>query len=195
MSRNVFAISYGVLWLVVLANTLLLVLLYRQVGLVYLGGRGRANLGGVAAGHPAPAFTTETLAGGPEVVAWSNTQKPRWLLLFALPSCPICEELVPDFATLERELSESYEFRWVERRAMSETAESNTGRGLDSFRLTESTTFERLDIRASPFAYIVGNDGIVLERGLINSIAEMRDMIRKADNNSKSTAVETPATR
>lgn len=54
--KGVFATSYLVLWMVVAILAILVVLLYRQIGLILMPGRQRISLSGLDLGAVAPAL-------------------------------------------------------------------------------------------------------------------------------------------
>jgi len=90
-----FTLSYVGLWLLVALLAVLMTLMYRQIGLIYLGGRGRADLGGIEIGRPMPSIPV--ISGEYEVtVDWSAAARGRrgTIAFFALAELPLVRRAV-----------------------------------------------------------------------------------------------------
>jgi len=101
---QVIVVSTVVLWVVVLVLALLVVLLYRQFGLLYIGSRARVELSGLKLGERAPAeVELEDDERRPLPWSWASAGEGRaTAMIFGSEGCTLCDKLIPqleDFAS------------------------------------------------------------------------------------------------
>jgi hypothetical protein len=176
MNGQVFWLTYASLWIIVLALAILVVLLYRQVGLVYLGSRRSVEHGGVPIGKRPPAIEVHGWEE-PKMSLGAGREKPA-LLIFTLPGCSICDDVSTGLASVHREWQDSVEFIWVEREGLE--AIPNRFGPHPGFAVvsTGEDGYAKWDIRGAPFAYLIGRDGTVVERRLVNSAGAIGRMLK-----------------
>jgi len=86
-------ISYIVLWLIVLTLSVLVLLLYRQLGIMYLGSAEGVSRDGLEKGTTAPDFNlTDQYGNAQRLSAYRG--RPV-VLLFGSPHCSPCRTLMP----------------------------------------------------------------------------------------------------
>src|SRR6478672_129755 len=91
--EGIWLFSYVVLWIVVLALIVLVYLLYRQLGIMYLGSAQGVSRDGLAPGTTAPDFSLTDQYGNPQRLA-DYRGRPTFLI-FGSPSCSPCRVLLP----------------------------------------------------------------------------------------------------
>src|SRR5438105_10406809 len=93
MDGTIWIISYVALWVLVLALGLLVLLLYRQLGIMYLGTAEGVSRDGLPRGTVAPDFTlTDQYGHAQSLTAYRG--RPT-ALIFGSPSCGPCRLLIP----------------------------------------------------------------------------------------------------
>lgn len=177
--NNLFLVSYVLLWLLVVLEAAMILLIYRQIGLVYLGGRGRANLGGIDPGKPAPDIELTEPGHTSVSFSWALRGLEATVAIFALPGCPMCQEISDSLLPLLERWRERFAFIWIEHEIPGQPTLRESVMGLDHvpYRVANSAVFEQLDVRASPFVYVIRADSIVLTRALVNGVEEIDDLI------------------
>lgn len=88
---TVLTVAVVLLWVLLACLSILVVLLYRQFGLIYIGSRNRVALTGLAVGSAAPEVAQLRVAG--RLITWDwNAKAPTRLTLaiFGTPTCILC---------------------------------------------------------------------------------------------------------
>src|SRR5712691_1562146 len=112
--------SYVLLWVLVLAVLALVLLLYRQYGLMMMPSARRIEFGGLPVGVRMPALQFQ-VDGETTTIDWRNGDRAatpeaaRELVIFAVAGCPICDSLwsEPAFRELPSRRAD-VRFRWVD---------------------------------------------------------------------------------
>src|SRR6266705_6289542 len=86
--EGIWLISYIVLWALVVVLILLVILLYRQLGIMYLGSAEGVSRDGLAPGAKAPDFSLKDQYGNPQRL--SDYRGRPTVLLFGSPHCSPC---------------------------------------------------------------------------------------------------------
>ncbi len=167
------------LWLVVILLMILVLLLYRQFGLTYLSSRDRLRMYGMDLGTQARPIALTGPDGLEHKIDWhdSSSQAAATVVLFALPSCPICAVLAEETVDLPRRWPTS-RFIWVD--------------GLDSVRLARAVdaapgwvvgsaehneVHRAWDVSGAPFAYVVGRSARIDAKGVVNSATDVEQLL------------------
>lgn len=171
-----------VLWLVVLVLCILMALVYRQFGLMYIGSRARVEATGPSLNKAAPRNLVATIDGAVTPLKWAVLADGCALVavIFGGPICPLCADLV-------RDLDEVAD-RWVNRATVIFLDRTYPGveplkRIMTSKRkwrygLTESgNVHQRFNVDATPFAVLMDPEGRVVAKGLVNTGADLNRMI------------------
>lgn len=172
MSGN-WLISYYVLWGVALTQTVLIIILFRQLGIVYLrlGPRPAATiLSGPEIGSQVPSFELSLSDGS--ILKLGASMEKSLLMVFTVPNCPTCQVLLPGVAKLRRVEKKHLEVILI---TNAEQVEKGWNNGVP---LVQSPTlFDDLKIRNTPYGVIVSTEGIVRAKGIINHIEHLESLV------------------
>ena len=171
-------ISMSLLWFAVIVLTVLVLLLYRQFGLAYMSGRARAAMQGLDLGARARPVALTGLDGSARDIDWSAAPVAgTTVLVFAQPSCPICGDLAADAAGLPVSWPSS-RFVWVDG-----TVTGRPRRAVDSApgwivgTAQDDAVHAAWDVSGSPFAYVVGGNGRIAAKGVVNRAADVERLL------------------
>lgn len=170
--------SYIVLWAVVLFQGVVIFVLLRQLGIIYLGTAQGVARDGIAAGQRAPDFTLPNLAGGH--VSLADFRGHSLLLVFGSTSCAPCRTLVPDLNEFARTRAGEFRALFLIRGTPAETQ-----RFVDELDVQVPVALhndeelpDKYKARVTPFAFVIDGEGIVRAKGLANN-REHLDMLLK----------------
>jgi methylamine dehydrogenase accessory protein MauD len=167
--EGIWLISYILLWLVVLALIVLVLLLYRQLGIMYLGTAEGVSRDGLPRGTVAPDFNLTDQYGQPQRLG-AYRGKPT-ALLFGSPSCGPCRLLVPqlhDWAKKHPDIS----VLWLNAATEEESLRfvSEVGASLPVAPYTpESKMLDKYKVRVTPFIFMLDEVGVIRAKGLVNN--------------------------
>lgn len=153
-------VSYVVLWFTVLALSVAVVALLRQVGVLHA----RLAPMGVNPGGEGPRVGDPAPVAGP----FGYSEAERWLLAFTSPTCELCARLRPSIDALTRQYGE---LRHVE---------------IDHGSLN-AATFRAFNIWSTPFFVVVDREGIVLGAGVANTMEQVEELIDTATATRRNT--------
>jgi methylamine dehydrogenase accessory protein MauD len=182
MSSTPYLVSSAALWVVVLTLAVLVLLLYRHFGLMALGTLEGVERDGLAIGDHAPPLNGITAAG--EDVRLSPGESRPSFLFFAAPGCAPCEKVLPvlnQFVGLDGATPE-IDVVTVVRGSMGnvqEVEETHRPPYL-AFAEDESRAFEQYRVRVTPFAFVVGDDGLVRAKGLCSDPRRFASLLTAA---------------
>lgn len=174
-----FYVSYVAMWLLLLVEGILIVLLYRHIGVQALGTADGIQRDGLSIGEIAPPVSGLTQTG--ERVVWPQRPERARLLLFVAPECAPCARVLPYITHLQTAAPAGAGLTMLAVVAGQPVAAAQLA---EKFALTfpclaeEGTgTADRYRVRVTPFAFIIGADGRVLAKGLCDSPARLRDLL------------------
>ena len=177
--------SQVVLWIVVLAMLVALVALARQIGLLHervapAGALMHSN--GPKVGELAPVLELEDMNGRPFAVG--GPRESAQLILFVSPTCPICKTLVPTAKSLAKS----------ERGRIALAVGSDGGdpavhqryvadMGIEAYPYILSLELGmKFEVGKLPFAVLVGADGVLRSKGLVNSREHLESLVESMDS-------------
>jgi methylamine dehydrogenase accessory protein MauD len=177
---DMLAITVGVLWLVVLSLIVAVWALARQVGILFerVSPMGALMIdAGPKVGSASPRFDLTTLTG--ETLTLGGEYARSRLLFFLSPTCPVCKKLLPVLRAIR-----TAEKDWLEV-VLASDGESDVherfarGNDLQAFPYVLSTDLG-MSFRVSrlPFAVLIGEDGIVKSKGLVNNREQLESLFR-----------------
>ena len=173
--------SYLVLWgLLVLVCTLLLLVL-RQVGLIYLrGGTGLVQLDdGPEVGTPVRPFQELDDRSG-EPVQFPVPGVRRTLIAFVSGTCGVCKDAVTGIRSAMR-AGHDFGVLFIADGSPEDHHElRQSARGLGPF-VTSLRRQRQLGITNLPYALLVDEGGILLAKGVLNSVIDVDDLLAAAD--------------
>lgn len=176
---DLFAISYVLLWAVVVLQTVALFVVLRAVGNLYLGTRSAIDRDGLAVGSIAPDFVAQTSDGA---TVQSHDFRGRWqVLLFALPTCQICRSLMPELATLARDLGDQVGVHVLVRgEPRMARPFCDLARGVDVLAVAEAIARRSYRIRVSPYVTVLDPSGVVKAKGLVDRVEHIEHLLGDA---------------
>jgi methylamine dehydrogenase accessory protein MauD len=168
--EGIWLISYIVLWLFVIALGVLVLLLYRQLGIMYLGTAEGVSRDGLARGTRAPDFNLTDQYGQPQRLSSYRGTTPV-LLLFGSPHCSPCRILLPQLHDWARQHSD-IKVLWLNSASPEESRRfvEETGATLPVAPYTpDDNLLDKYKVRVTPFLFIVDDNGVIRAKGLVNS--------------------------
>lgn len=169
LMEGIWLVSYIVLWILVLGLALLVLLLYRQFGLMYLGTAEGVSRDGLQKGTRAPDFTLTDQHGTAHRLS-SYRGRPV-LLLFGSPHCSPCRTLLPqlqDWARNRRDVA----VLWLNASSREESLRfvSDTGMALPVLPFPpDNNLMDQFKVRVTPFLFMLDEQGVVRSKGLVNT--------------------------
>jgi hypothetical protein len=187
-----FFASYIVLWILVIAMSLLVFLLYRHFGVMAMGTAEGVQRDGLPIGSVLPDFEAVTAEGTKQT--WRSRSSNPQLLVFAAPDCAPCARLLPHLNLLARDRTdlrvavvaagpESVARRIVEKFHPPFPALADDGRGVHT----------RFRVRVTPFCFVASADGVVQSKGLCSDHERLADLLRAAGLAGAASDVEASA--
>ncbi len=166
-------ISNVVLWVLVIALTVIVFALVRQLGVLHeritpVGALLLAR--GLQVGEAAPLMTVTDLAGSPISIGARSAAGKSMLLVFVSPTCPVCKALLPVLRS-----TRASDAGWLDIVLASDGPEEEHRRYVASQGLLEfpyvlsAHLGMAFQVGSLPFAAVIDAAGILRARGLINS--------------------------
>ena len=181
---GVWLASYIVLWGVVLFQGLVIFVLLRQLGIMYLGSAPGVNRDGITPGERAPEFTLPDPAGRP--VSLADFRGRALLLVFGSTTCTPCRGLIPDLNAVARERAAELQALYLSRGEAAETR-----RFIEELDVrvpvavhADMALPDQYRARVTPFAFVIDAEGIVRAKGLANNRAHLEALLRLANDES-----------
>jgi hypothetical protein len=172
---TLFVASYVLLWILVVGQSIMLFILLRELGRIYLSQSSSFVRDGVAQGSPLPALPIMTPDGSAGLDSL-YTGARYTALLVARPDCPYCPEaadVVRQWAGQAPELGAGVV---VDGRELGAYADKGVPAGL----LDPDMARRQLRVRATPFVFVVDHRGIVLGKGVINAADHLDEVLQRA---------------
>lgn len=165
-----FLVSYILLWGLTATFGLLLILMFRQVGLTYMPNAQRVRLQGLDIGARAPDFALTDHRGVSHDVRFGarSAPGPATFVLFTLPSCGICQDLTSTL-TEQSSLAPDVRFVWVAGAPGAATSRRlATPSGWLAGGAAEDAVHAQWGVSAVPFGFVVNASGRVVDKRVVN---------------------------
>jgi methylamine dehydrogenase accessory protein MauD len=166
-------VSNIVLWCLVIALSILVFALMRQVGVLHerIGPVGALLLrDGLKVGEAAPVLNVADLVGRPLTVGAPREDGKSTMLMFVSPTCPLCKTLLPALKSSRLAERDWLEIVLASDGDVEEHQRFVAAQGLQQFVYAVSTPLGMaFQVSRLPFAAIVDEHGVLRARGLINS--------------------------
>jgi methylamine dehydrogenase accessory protein MauD len=167
------AVSNAVLWLVVIALSVALLAVVRQLGVLHerIAPVGALMLAkGLKVGDPAPQIAVQDLEGRSIMVGAVRTDERAALIMFVSPTCPVCKALLP---ALKSSLAAEREWLDIILASDGETASQREfvlAHRLGGFPYVVSAPLGiSYQVSRLPFAVLIDAQGVLRARGIVNS--------------------------
>lgn len=166
-------VSNAVLWALVVALSLVVLALARQVTMLHtrITPVGALLLmKGLAVGEPAPVVVVEDLGGRVLTIGGRRDDARSLLVMFVSPTCPVCKQLLPVLKSSRRDERDWLEIVLASDGELARQHSFLEAQGLDVFPYIVSTELGRsYQVSRLPFAALIDADGTLRARGIINS--------------------------
>ncbi|MBA2588662.1 MAG: methylamine utilization protein MauD [Alphaproteobacteria bacterium] len=176
---TVLIVSQIISWVVILGLGVALLALARQVGVLHVrvAPAGALLTGkGPVVGEAAPVLDALTMDGVFIAIGKALAKGRMQLLLFVSPSCPLCKDLIPiakNFACREKlDIVFVGDDEVEEQRAMIARLEMQGLPFINGPIVGRTFHVDRL-----PHAVLIGDDGTVLSKGLVNSREHLESLV------------------
>ncbi|MEJ1962728.1 MAG: redoxin family protein [Gammaproteobacteria bacterium] len=168
-----FSLSYIFLWVLVIALSLVVLALARQVGVLHdrIAPTGALMIAkGLSVGQPAPVVAAVDLDGTTRQLGAARTDGRSTLVIFVSPTCPVCKVLLPVLKASQRSEKDWLHIVLASDGDARAQEDFRVKQGLQSFPYVLSTTLGiSYQVNRLPYAVLLDEQGVVLARGLINS--------------------------
>jgi methylamine dehydrogenase accessory protein MauD len=167
------AVSNGALWLVVIALSVTLLAVIRQLGVLHerIAPVGALMLAkGLNVGESAPRITAHDLEGRSMTLGAERSDERATLIVFVSPTCPVCKILLPALKS-----SLTSERDWLDIVLASDgelpaQREFVMAQRLSAFPYVVSAPLGiSYQVSRLPFAVLVDSKGVLRARGIVNS--------------------------
>jgi methylamine dehydrogenase accessory protein MauD len=167
------AVSNAVLWLVVIALSVALLAVVRQLGVLHerIAPVGALMLAkGLKVGDAAPQLAVQDLEGHSLTVGGGRTDERATLVMFVSPTCPVCKALLP---ALKSSLASEREWLDIILASDGESASQREfvlAHRLGAFPYVVSAPLGiSYQVSRLPFAVLLDAQGVLRARGIVNS--------------------------
>ncbi|MGO1692593.1 MAG: methylamine dehydrogenase accessory protein MauD [Marinobacter sp.] len=163
-------VSNILLWLLLIASSLVLLGLIRQIGVLHsrIAPAGALMLDkGVEVGQPAPQVTAADRFGRPVNIGYAGERTT--LLFFLSPTCPICKSLIPAIKAISRSVKD-LDVVYVSDGDAAEHDKLIADAGLEKSTYVVSPEIGMTyQIGKLPYAALIDQAGTLKAKGLVNS--------------------------
>lgn len=168
--------SYLVLWAMLALTLVVLLVVLRQLGLMYIqasSGSIRLDEGPALGSLVAPLAAVDEVSGEP--FDFPSGESELSLLVFASPNCSICDEAVRGVGSLAREGGAD-----VLVLSDGEGERSETLRKLveaPARFISSGHRHQLMGIRSTPQAVVLDRKGVVLEKAIVNRFEHLQELL------------------
>ena len=176
MTLLVFAVA--ALWVLVLVLVTVIVVMLRQIGVLYerISPMGALmDRAGPQVGEPSPRVMAHSLTGPP--VAIGGATGRAQLVFFLSPTCPVCKQLLPVLTSIRTD-----EKAWLDVVLASDGDEAKHLEFIGRRRLTafpyvlSSELGMAYRVQRLPFAVLTDKTGVVRAKGLVNNREQLESL-------------------
>ncbi len=166
-------ISNILLWLVVIAMSVVIFALTRQIGILYerVAPAGALAVNqNISVGQDAPAMSFQSISAEMIQIGGESQQGKSQLLFWASPDCPVCKTLMPTLKSVAKA-----EADWIQLVIASDGMELDHKSyikqfGLDDFPYIISEVLGKsYGVAKLPYAVVIDETGKVASMGIVNS--------------------------
>ncbi|HJL93172.1 MAG TPA: methylamine dehydrogenase accessory protein MauD [Woeseiaceae bacterium] len=182
-----FIVSSGLLWAIVIILSFLVFALARQVGILHERVAPAGALlptSGPKVGEMTEAMNLNDLDGKKITIGGVDSSDLATLIMFISPTCPVCKSLVPIAKSLATH--ESHQMRLV---FASDGDNHNQHLAYVSDLNIEGLPYIisqplglRYEVSKLPFAVLIGSDGTLKSKGLVNSREHLESLVEAMES-------------
>ncbi|GHA88132.1 thioredoxin domain-containing protein [Modicisalibacter luteus] len=186
---SLIAIALTLAWFIIILLAVVLFALARQIGLLHERMPGVGAMvadNGPQAGDPIPFYEVEDWRSSERVVLGQIPKGTRGtLLLFVAEGCPLCKRIAPLAGTFSQQ--ERLELVVVsdEEHSIARSLFSRLS-GLPGRFINDSRVGRGMQVGKVPYAVLVGPEGTLQAKGLVNSREHLESLVIARDSGVKS---------
>lgn len=180
-------VSNIVLWVLVIVLALIVLALARQVGILHerVAPAGALQpIEGPKVGELTEAMRLEDLEGESVVIGGAHPDGLATFVLFISPTCPVCKSLVPTAKSLAKK--EAARMRLIfasDGDSRDQHVAYARDLGLDGYPYVLSQALGMTyQVSKLPFALLIGGDGTLQSKGLVNTREHLESLIEAMDS-------------
>ncbi len=179
---TLFVASYFVLWGFFLAQSVLILVVLRQIGLLHLRIRpagARIISAGADIGDQAPPITLTDIDDASRTLTVSTHMDQDVLLLFASPNCSSCAGLMPSLKPLIRQTKGKVLWAVVTYGDHVACTHFRRKYGLTYVLYAISPeAAAKFKIGLTPYVFSIRKDGVVLSKGVANHVEHLESILQ-----------------
>ena len=184
-------VSNIVLWVLVIGLSLLVLALARQVGVLHERVAPAGALlptNGPKVGELTKAMELATLAGGSVTIGGAQSAPAATLVLFISPTCPVCKSLVPTAKSLAKAEPGGLRLVFASDGAENEAQLKQHRAYVEELRIAGYPYVISMQLGMAyqvsklPFALLIGGDGILKSKGLVNSREHLESLLESMES-------------
>lgn len=180
-------VSNAVLWVLVIVLALVVLALARQVGILHERVAPAGALQpteGPKVGELTEAMRLEDLEGGSVVIGGAHPDALATFVLFISPTCPVCKSLVPTAKSLaKKEAARMCLIFASDGDSRDQHVAYARDLGLDGYPYVLSQALGMTyQVSKLPFALLIGGDGTLQSKGLVNTREHLESLIEAMDS-------------
>ena len=179
-------VSNVILWIVVIVLGLVVLALARQVGILHERVAPAGALmptSGPKVGELTEAISIADINGHTVTVGGPNTDHMNTLIMFISPTCPVCKSLVPTAKSLASSERNRLNLVFASDGDKLERHQAYTkDLNLDKYPYVLSEKLGMsFEVSKLPFAVLIGVDGTLQSKGLVNTREHLESLIEAMD--------------
>lgn len=180
---SVLEVAVALLWVLMAVISVLVVLLYRQFGLIYIGSRARLALTGLAIGEQAPKIAYLRMAEREFDWQWNAGVDGRGTLaIFGTSACTLCGRLTPRLNLFADRWAHVVDLIFIERGPLPAGPTHDVPNRTQWMYAEDpgGKLHEAFDIEATPYAFVVDSSRRVLAKGIVNDLDGLEGVLSLA---------------
>jgi len=166
-------------WIVILCLGVAMVALARQIGVLHMRVAPAGALTparGPAVGEKSPRLDLATIDGAQVAIGKALAAGRKQLLMFVSPHCPICKELIPVAKSFIKREDLDIVFMGDDELADQRAMIARTG--IEGMPFVNNSAAGRIfQVDKLPHAVLIGEDGTILSKGLVNSREHLESLV------------------
>ncbi|MBI3468105.1 MAG: hypothetical protein HY000_34295 [Planctomycetes bacterium] len=181
MSSPALLISYVALWALVLVQSVLILAMLRQIGVLHLRiapAGARILSFGPEIGDPVSPVTLQDMENPADELRVCGTMDSDLFLLFVTPTCAVCTSLMPAIKPLMRQSNGDLRWGIVAFGGRARCAEFRHRYHLGEVLFAYAPEIRnQYKIAATPYALLIARDGHLISKGLVNHMEHLESIV------------------
>lgn len=171
-----FWISYVTIWVILITLLLLNLILFRQMGLFIMGSARGVNKSGISIGKKIPLDITNLESVKGKLISTAEIKGNPTLIFFASTHCAECKSIFPYIEKTCRDLNVIPVYFFFSDIDSTKEYLNVVNPELDAISISQHIG-DKFDVEFTPFAYAVDENGVVQDKGLVNALHRLEEMV------------------